>query len=306
LVDPKKDIKPKVLVVTKHTNLDLHGENLAAAVKRGIVDRRRLEQLEFEHSQHRDRIAEVLSLLESEGLPYMQIHRRDAWPTWPVELVITVGGDGTFLTACHAKLLGGPVYAGICSTDASVGYLCGYTKSTFKQITEDYRKKSFKLLPRMRAVVSGLDARRKESAGVVNDILYSSPHPSSTLRYRIEVGLGDKESNDEEFHKSSGIWISTSAGSTAAISASGGRKQLFCEPTLQYAVRERYMRPGEILGIPNTNLFRPGELKFVNLTQGAILSLDGRRGELELNYGDEVEFSWADPIKFMTQKKEHS
>jgi NAD+ kinase len=293
----------KALVVTKHTNWDLHGNNLSVAVKRGIVDQSRLDQLEVEHTQHQECIRDVLTLLESKKVSYKQIHRRDPWPTAPVDVVITVGGDGTFLTACHAKLVGDPVFIGVCSTDASVGYLCGYTKASFSHILDDLEEQSFKTLPRVQTVVEPLNGPRRDSAGVVNDILFSSPHPSATLRYRINLKLEGREL--EEFHKSSGVWISTSAGSTAAISASGGRQQPFCKPTLQYAVRERYKRAGERAEVPNISLFDPDRLQFTNLTQGAILSLDGRRGEMKLDYGDKISFSWSMPLRFLSRKKEH-
>ena len=74
---------------------------------------------------------------------------------------------------------------------------------------------------------------------------------------------------------------------------------------MQYAVRERYLRPGESIGIPSVNLFEPSDLKFTNLTEGAILSLDGRRGEYQLGYGDEVCFVWDSPLQVLTQKPEH-
>ncbi len=293
----------KALVVTKHTNWDLHGKNLSAAVERGIVDQGRLDQLEVEHKQHQSSIQKTLSVLKAEGICYQQIHRRDAWPADPVDMVITIGGDGTFLTACHAGLSGEPVYIGICSTDASVGYLCGYTATNLESLAVDFRKSSYKSLPRMQAAVTSLDGKTQTSAGVINDILFSSPHPSATLRYRVDLSIGDK--TVEEFHKSSGVWISTSAGSTAAISASGGKKQPFCEPTMQYSVRERYKRFGESAEIPDVGLFDPEDLTFTNLTQGAILSLDGRRGEITLEYGDKVCFQWVAPLQFLSRKQEH-
>jgi len=52
---------------------------------------------------------------------------------------------------------------------------------------------------------------------VLNDCLFSNECPASTTRYVLRRGTRQEE------HYSSGVWISTAAGSTAATQAAGGR-----------------------------------------------------------------------------------
>jgi NAD+ kinase len=70
----------------------------------------------------------------------------------------------------------------------------------------------------------------------MNDLLVSTLSPAGTSRYVLKVGSRIEE------QISSGIWISTAAGSTAAIYSAGGRILPATSRKFQFVVREAYQK----------------------------------------------------------------
>jgi hypothetical protein len=68
----------------------------------------------------------------------------------------------------------------------------------------------------------------------LNDILVSSPNPAAMSRYVLTAG------SRSEIQASSGIWISTPAGSTGGVRSAGGTVMPLEGALIQYAVREPY------------------------------------------------------------------
>jgi NAD+ kinase len=85
-------------------------------------------------------------------------------------------------------------------------------------------------LTRMQVDVDG----RTVHARVLNDVLFGNFSPAATSRYAIRYR------RREEVQKSSGVWVATAAGSTAAIRSAGGRVLPAASRNLQFAVREPY------------------------------------------------------------------
>ena len=73
---------------------------------------------------------------------------------------------------------------------------------------------------------------------VLNDVLFSHPIPAATTRYAIR-----RDGRAEE-QRSSGVWIATAAGSTAAIHSAGGKILPITSQRLQFVVREPYEKRG--------------------------------------------------------------
>ena len=73
-----------------------------------------------------------------------------------------------------------------------------------------------------------------ESVGypILNDILVAHANPAAVSKYDIHLEEG------AETQKSSGIWIATPAGSTAAIRSAGGYVLPLESQTIQYLIRE--------------------------------------------------------------------
>ena len=69
---------------------------------------------------------------------------------------------------------------------------------------------------------------------VLNDLLVAHANPAAMTSYILDIV------SVSEPQRSSGLWIATAAGSTAAIRAAGGRILPLRSRKLQYLVREPY------------------------------------------------------------------
>jgi NAD+ kinase len=90
--------------------------------------------------------------------------------------------------------------------------------------------------------------------------------------------------------RSSGLWVSTACGSTAAIRSAGGAVLPRSSRRLQYLVREPYTPPGQPRprGVVR-GVVRPGEvLVLVSHVRRGMLWADGPYRKLALPYGEPV------------------
>ncbi len=283
-----------VLIVTKITNYELHGETTEAKVARGVVSQDALDRLRTAHGEHYKTLKTVKKLLKEAGVPYEEVSREKRRTSSDQgDTIITIGGDGTLLAASHQMPDGGRI-VGIRSSHSSVGYLCcagpGEEDRVIQSLVCDtVRTES---IPRVKAMIRRTDRTEEfTTEPILNDFLYANANPAATTRYRLNVD------NDTELHRSSGIWIATGVGSTAAIFAAGGEKRPGTDTLAQYRVRELYRLsnpPPRFDG----GLFDPDSTPFEieNRCQNAILALDGQHGVELLNYGDRIRFVRAHPI----------
>ncbi|MDO8462226.1 MAG: hypothetical protein Q7S98_05140 [Deltaproteobacteria bacterium] len=206
-------------------------------------------------------------------------------PLLDYDLVITIGGDGTFLETSHHLKKNG-LLMGINSTPrASVGYYC-------RTRTEEFLEKMELLLANKAKIqkLHRLEAHINEKpAGPLslNDILFTNQNPADTCRYLLKIGGRHEE------QKSSGVWFSPAPGSTAATLSAGGKILPIGSTQFQYVVRELYRQKGKV-GSPSPFRLLKGVLSpkqqiqvISNMKHGA-LYFDGPHASLRLKRGDEV------------------
>lgn len=234
------------------------------------------------HARHLSAVRSVQNCLRRHGLSVRTEARHQLTRLDDIDLVVTVGGDGTFLRTTHfAK--GQLILAVNSDPTQSVGALCAIDAAGFSQKLRAILAGDFEIrkLPLMRISVNGKDLPIE----AVNDGLFTNVSPAATSRYYLKHGKTIEE------QKSSGIWVATATGSTAAISAAGGVMVPYGERKLQFAVREPYQG--------NFNPYRlthgfidPGKkITIINKMIHAKIYVDGPTNEYDLNYGDEVTFS---------------
>ena len=175
----------KVLLIRKPTNLEQHGESVERHV--GLKSEHH-NLLERSHQEHYECLYEVRRQLENAGLPYSEIERSTRKPVSKFDAVVTVGGDGTLLTASHRVETTDLPILGIRSSAASVGYLCAgdirHVADLVKRLAAD--QLSFKARARIRARVrSAVDGAVIETFPILNDFLYTNANPASTTRYQL-------------------------------------------------------------------------------------------------------------------------
>jgi NAD+ kinase len=249
------------------------------------------------HDAHEATLVEVERALKEAGLPAKRVYRARLRPAMTEgRVVISVGGDGTLLDASH-KVRGAPVL-GVNSDPAhSVGFLCAAHRGSFARLLAAILDDRLAPTPVRRLTASIDDVVLPFP--VLNDILVAHKNPAATSRYLISHdGL-------VEDHKSSGVWISTPAGSTAALSSAGGDILELDDARCQLRVREPFVADGPAMRLGNlwlapdedvviTSKMREGRVyldgphEVFDLPMGARLSLNGRAPPLQLYATDEM------------------
>jgi len=199
------------------------------------------------------------------------IHRHD--------LVLTIGGDGTFLETSHYLRKG--LMMGINSVPKeSVGYYCKATAKTFPDKLYEYLRGYCKIqtLHRVSVTVDGKDFWPL----ALNDVLFANTNPAGTTRYALQVGRAKEE------QKSSGLWISPAPGSTAATKSAGGRALPLGSTNIQYVVREPYAPSGKSYKLKKGVLKAPGSIKIFSMMDDAALFLDGPHIVYSLRRGSRI------------------
>lgn len=285
-----------ILVVRKNSTLDRHGDYIRDKVNRGFLSHEHLDRLSRAHEEHYKTFEDLMESLSKAKLPFQEVHRDESWPSLDsISYVITVGGDGTVLEASHHISNADVALIGIKSSPSSIGYLCYKSASQISELISELKSDHLSLIQvsRLNATIHRVkDGQSFVSNPVLNDFLFTAANPAETSRYRITLG------GNQEVQKSSGIWIATAAGSTAAISAAGGSIHPINDPNFQYLVREPYASPGKSFKLVGGN-FHPDQQTFEleNLVDQGILALDGHHGILSLGYGDRVVFGSAPSLK---------
>lgn len=190
------------------------------------------------------------------------------------DLVITIGGDGTFLTvARHATAQ--PLLGVNSSPSTSVGHYCAATPATFDDVLTAVLDgvATASPLTRIRAEIDG----QRVPFDALNDVLFAHRVPVSSTRYALRVG------DRVELHLSSGIWIATGSGSTAAIRSAGGEVCAMTDTRLQWRVREPYVGRGE----PRMLLagFSDGGLEIMSRSDKNALFVDGHAEPYAVGFG---------------------
>lgn len=289
----------KILIVAKTTNFDLHGHTVEERVAQGRVSEDALSRLKRAHAEHYATLSRLEKALASAGVTYHLVSRDDdkqRADASAYDAVVTVGGDGTLLAASH-YLARDMVLFGVRSSESSVGYLCCAgpdDPERLAQVIAQGREKTLRverIAARVKQAETGLEVA---TAPVLNDFLFTNANPAATTRYRLHF------KDQTEVHRSSGIWVATGVGSTAAILAAGGTMRPKDDHLFQFRVRELYRlsRPSPMI---DGAVFDPAKEALVieNRCPAALLALDGQHGVFDLKYGDVVSFERAEPVRLV-------
>jgi len=226
-----------ILVAYKKSRYEQYAIDDDASGLEHLVEREDITMDAFmeAHETHKRSLEGVCDILDRAGLEYDAVFRGDVDDPSVYDLVIPVGGDGTVLDLSH-RIETTPVLAVNSDPSSSIGYFCAGEVGRLPGILEDAlegRRRPYKL-KRFYVVIEG----ERLDTPILNDILIGHSNPAAVSRYVLHVGDGDGEEQ-----RSSGIWVSTPAGSTAAIRSAGGFVLPLESPCLEYLVREPYPVP---------------------------------------------------------------
>jgi len=268
-----------VLVVAKKTALERYTRDRPDPKFRRLVESGdpAVARAQRSHDAHRRAVDQVCAELDARQLRWRMVYTSTKRSAAGTDLVIAVGGDGTLLDASHG-VIDQPVLLVNSFPQTSVGWFAGATIETFAERLEHILARAVEplLLNRIAVSVDG----RELNHPALNDILLSHENPAATSRYIIRVD------GEEEEHVSSGVWVSTAAGSTAAIRAAGGVRQPIRSRDLQYLVREMYRAPGSSLHL--TGGIVSDAIEFESRMYEGAVFLDGHRLRHRIGYGDRI------------------
>ena len=229
---------------------------------------------------HRRSFTSVERTLKRHGIKFDRLARGKTFDEGRYALVISLGGDGTYLDAArHLERI--PILGVNSAPGHSVGRFCPVQASDFEKALKDFLRGKLKTkrIQRMSVFLDG----KKWRHPVLNDVLVCHAVPSAMSRYILTVGAA------QEDQRSSGLWISTAAGSTGAIKSSGGRALSLFSRRFQYLPRELFEGHGARYRLKGGLLPKnaPG-LKVVSRMQEGRLYLDGAHVWLPFKQGSRL------------------
>ena len=207
-------------------------ERKAVLIRKKTPDiKNEIKRFKKAHDEHHRTLKIVESMLRRYGIRCSKRSRGQRIDFSKYDLVITVGGDGTFLEA--ARSLKDQVIIGVNSAPSfSVGKLCAADAKNFPDIMNGllHDRLRFTFWPRLHLNLQGHAC----PVECTNDILVCHSNPAAMSRYYLEM-RGIKEEQ-----RSSGLWIAAPAGTSGAIKSAGGRVLKPDEKKIQYMPRELY------------------------------------------------------------------
>ncbi len=250
-------------------------------------------RVKLAHQEHYDTLEQVKSEFEKRGIEYRAVARVDMNASVDgVDLVVSVGGDGTFLDASH-YLKDTPMLGINSSRSSSFGHFCMANISNLASVLDHIGSDAVSPSRLLRLELELNGSVLPEL--VLNEVLVCHSNPAGTSRYFIEEG------GKREEQRSSGIWIGPPAGSTGAIRAAGGKVLPITAGQFQYIVREPCPRPTEQWELLKGILQRDQEIAIVSQMRTGSLFLDGQHIGYNFALGDnlKVRASKSDLIAYV-------
>jgi NAD+ kinase len=264
----------RVLVVYKKSFLESHAGDRTLLKRLSPADRRRYLRADVEN---RTSIQDVVDFLERQRVKVSVVDRSTMAASPRFDLVVTVGGDGTFFAASH-YVRSTPVLSVNSDPENSLGLFACADRTNFKEpvaLAISGRLPATRL-NRLSVTINRTAAREL----VTNDILFAHRNPAAMSHYRFAAdGRAERQ-------RSSGVWIATAAGSTAAIRAAGGSRMPIESDRMQFLVREPYGWPASHYALARGTARRAIDLTI--LMAEAALWIDGSRLRYDVRLGDRV------------------
>ncbi|EPS66418.1 hypothetical protein M569_08358, partial [Genlisea aurea] len=270
--------------------------------------RRILSYLHDRTSAHKNAISICQNILKKKSIDFEAIFRNDLHESIrDVDLVISVGGDGTLLQAGHLINDSTPVlgvnsdptrpeevaeFSDEFDATRSTGYLCAATASNLEEILDGIIAK--RSTPSELARIAIRVNAKLLSISALNDVLLAHPSPAAVSRFSFRV---KKRDSSPLIHcRSSGLRVSTAAGSTAAMLSAGGYPMPILSKELQYMVRESISPPPSSAAAASHGSVKPDEKLDVTWFSGqGALHIDGSHVVHHVRLGDSIHFSSAAP-----------
>jgi NAD+ kinase len=286
----------RVLVVYKESTYSRYGAS--RPIVRGFKKNKYWDVLKGSHDRHVRSLESVCAVLQKKGFRVTRLLRSGVKNLQGLDrkfdLVVSVGGDGTFLECSH-YLWKTPILGVNSDPQQSVARLSGSNESNFEKVLTEYLsgKRKPSLVWRLDFWLNG----KKNSIPVLNDLLVSTASPAGTSRYILKTAKRSEE------QMSSGVWVSSAAGSTAAVLSAGGKAFPATASKFQFVAREVYHKKfgprlflRHVLGPKQT-------LEIISYMRQGRIFVDGANLVVPFGVGDRLKVSMSSqPLKVIGLK----
>jgi NAD+ kinase len=274
------------LVIIKQTAL-AQGGRAASLAKVGHATAKRILHADAEHNRTVEEVRRALrrrriTFAES---PLAKLDARLKGQLAIADFVITIGGDGTALGASH-YVRGGAMIGVNSAPGDSVGHFCCVNRKSFAQRLDTILdgKLKPKELARLQITLDGKPLPEL----ALNDVLVAHDCPASTTRYIIKTGKREEE------QRSSGVWVSTAAGSTAGIRSAGGKVMPLGSRRMQFMVRELYREPNRSYSLVRGFVEPDQDIVIASKMGDGELYIDGARTLYAFPFGTRAQITIAE------------
>jgi NAD kinase len=288
----------RVTVVQKLSKLEVlerdHADRVRALAAQNPAA---LEPLQHSATIQREANARVIDALQQAGFDVVAMHR-DVFrgPADGSVLVVAVGGDGTVLDVSH-RVVDVPLLGVNSDPTRSTGYFCGTDVTALRETAVRWASGETSSTVVRRIGLEIDDVRYAYPC--MNDVLITNSNPAMMSRYAVTAGPRT------ETQASSGVWVSTPAGSTAGIRSAGGTVLPLDGDLIQYLVREPYLTgAGRYELLRGVRHLHEG-MRFESQMEGGAVYVDGPYlkipfpigAVLKLTRGPSLELVAMDPLR---------
>lgn len=265
-----------VLLVYKKSQYELYRDSPDAAVKN--YARNHEESLKASHDEQERTLETVLSELQKQGFSQRTVYRAQL-PEEDMqryELIVSVGGDGTFLEVSH-YVQQTPLLGVNSDPNRSVGFFCCATQDTVGEFLQQPKSVPKTELHRLHVLRDGVALPEP----VLNDVLFAHVNPAANTRFTLEIA-----GKQQAYRGSGGLLVCTAAGSTAWMKMLGGHSMPLQSKNLQYKVRD-------VLG---EEAHYAGALKMISQCREGKLYIDGEHLRYDVGLDQTVELKHGMPL----------
>jgi len=238
------------------------------------------KRMKANHARHYASLTFIENVLKGAGLSFSKVRRGGAATFPKVDLIVTVGGDGTLLEAVRRAGPGQRIIGINSDPSWSVGRFCACDAPSFSPALSRLVPGKWRGTRLWRLCVRVSPGRK--SFLVANDILICHRNPAAMSRYEIFC-----QGRAEE-QRSSGLWFSTAAGSTGAVLSAGGRRMPLASPDVQFRARELYRASGSGSCLAGGIVPRDREVTVVSKMEQGTIFIDGAHLREPFPYGHKV------------------
>lgn len=275
----------KVLVLHKKTTYQIQAEDYRESRFLKLLKEKNkvVERVELAHDEHLETLKVVCDDLDSRNIDYRLIARSELdHYIKDIDMMISVGGDGTFLDASHS-LDKVPLLGVNSSKSSSFGHFCISDLNNFSSYMDKIVDGSFNYVPilRLKLEMNGEVLPQRS----LNEILVAHTSPAATSRYFIELN------SEREEHRSSGILIGSPAGSTGTLRSAGAKVQAIDDDKFQFLVREPNQRPEDDWKLKSGLVDKDKTITITSQMRTGAIFVDGPHIVYPFALGDELRIS---------------